>query len=89
MVALIELLQKEKNVIRQIETIESLIQTRKEAIEWYQTNCSDSEFLSLVIGDCYEAITNFDKELHANQLILKAVRNEILAYFTSLKEEFK
>lgn len=85
MIALIDLLQKEKQVIERIQNGESLIRMRREAIEVYRS--SSASLAPLFAGESYEAISKLNKDIRANELVLKAVRKEILAYFTSIKEE--
>ena len=85
MIALLDLLQTEKQVIRRIENAESLIQKRREAIEVYRS--SNASLAPLLANESYEAISKLYTDIEANKLILKAVRNEIRMYFEDLKEE--
>ena len=85
MTALIDLLQKEKAAIKQIELLESVVEQHKQRIELYTrayVECSD-----MVIKESSDEIARLRKEVYANQLIVRAVRYDILAYFTSIKEE--
>lgn len=88
MTALLDLLIKEKDVIKRIESLESSRQREHEAIEWFKSNAPDNDVvLPLLISECLIKIQELDKQIRANQLILEAIRNEIRMYFEDLKEE--
>lgn len=85
MVALIDLLQKEKKAISNIEMLTMSQQVSRVNIEVLRIIGvdPDDERLKETTTD----LQRTEVELRANQIVLKAVRNEILAYFTSIKEE--
>ena len=63
MVALIDILQKEKNVISEIKQLESSRQRFYEAIEWYRANAfEDSGVGHFLITNCFEEIKNSIKK---------------------------
>lgn len=85
MTALLDLLQKEKGVIKIIELLKSSVEHHKQRIILYAKE--DFEYANVVIKESNEEIQRLQKEIYANELILRAVRYDILAYFTSIKEE--
>lgn len=85
MIALYDLLLKERNTVTKIKNLETFIQYRKDAIKNFQA--IDSTLTPFYIEMCKDALSELYTDLEANQLILKAIRNEIRMYFEDLKEE--
>lgn len=88
MTSLIDILQKEKNIISEIKQLGSSRQRSYEAIEWYRANAfEDGGVGHFLITNRFEEIKKLNKEIDTHFQTLEAVRKEILEYFESIKEE--